>query len=70
MKFWTSNRGPGQYWFRVLGRGMGFWDSRVKPDRFSIRYGYQRCLKIGPFRVEWLGSAQWFQLVKDEEPDV
>lgn len=45
---------PGFGWFRLLGRGIAWQDTRQHPAPFSVRAGYRRHLRVGAWLVTWL----------------
>ena len=52
--YWTTGEGIG--WFRLFGRGL-HWNRR-KP-LFSERNGYTKFVKIGTWRLRWLGKNKY-----------
>ena len=40
-------KGKGIYWFRILGYGLCFKDTKYFNISFSQRYGYTKYIKIG-----------------------
>lgn len=45
---------PGLWTVRVFGVGLKFKDIRKRPLIFSERYGYQRGVQVGPYRLAYL----------------
>lgn len=42
------------WWFRVLGYGLHWKDARLHEPLFSERNGYDRRLRVGPWRFKIL----------------
>ncbi len=48
--YWQT--GEGIFWFRVFGRGLHF---NSRPPLFSERNGYTKFVRVGKWRIRWLG---------------
>lgn len=44
----------GQWWFRVLGVGLSWKDTRIHPLMFSERNGYRKGLRVGSWQFHVL----------------
>lgn len=54
----------GQWWFRVLGVGLSWKDTRIHPLMFSERNGYRKGLRVGSWQFHFLPLVPAAHLTK------
>lgn len=54
MRFFSSHTSDGRGWFRIMGYGLS-WKNTKKHDLiFSERYGYRKGFRIGKYIIHFL----------------
>lgn len=54
MRVWCSYYDDGIGWFRFFGRGLAIKDVTRYPLLFSQRYGYDKAITIGKWRISYV----------------